>query len=170
MGSRRQNTLRKDRSKHFFGRAPRLASCLLVYSDRVNKSQTGVSSYHLKLPNKKYDTCTSLPPSHLPACPATLSVNALQVCLVYHLVWFLMHEQCLPSLPSGLDPAWHLFLNAGVVNYQLHLYAVFISFKPYESDPFCTKVTSLTTCSILHPVFPTSPIAVAAIQALCSSP
>ena len=52
MGSRQQNTLRKDRSKHFFGRAARLASCLLVYSDRVNKSQTGVSSYHLKLPNK----------------------------------------------------------------------------------------------------------------------
>ena len=33
------NTLRKDRSKHFSGRAARLASWLLGYSDRVNKSQ-----------------------------------------------------------------------------------------------------------------------------------
>ena len=28
------NTLRKDRSKHFSGRAAKLASCLPVYSDR----------------------------------------------------------------------------------------------------------------------------------------
>ena len=35
----RLKTLSKDRSKHFSGRAARLASCLPVYSDRVNKSQ-----------------------------------------------------------------------------------------------------------------------------------
>ena len=41
-------TLRKDGSKHFSGRAARLASCLPVYSDRENQ----VSSYHLKLKKK----------------------------------------------------------------------------------------------------------------------
>ena len=33
------NTLKKDRSKHFSGRAARLASCLPVYSDRVKRSR-----------------------------------------------------------------------------------------------------------------------------------
>ena len=33
------HTLRKDRSKHFSGRAARLASCLPVYSDRVKRSR-----------------------------------------------------------------------------------------------------------------------------------
>ena len=31
------NTLTKDRSKHFSGRAARLASCLPVYSERKKK-------------------------------------------------------------------------------------------------------------------------------------
>ena len=55
------NTLRKDRSKHFSGSAARLASCLPVYSDHVNKSrfliaplvhEKQVLSDHLKLTNK----------------------------------------------------------------------------------------------------------------------
>ena len=44
------NTLRKDRPKHFSGRAARLAFCLSVYSDR--EKQKLLSSYHLKLTNK----------------------------------------------------------------------------------------------------------------------
>ena len=45
------NALRKDRSKHFSGRAARLASCLPVYSDRVNKSQF-FNCNHLSVKNK----------------------------------------------------------------------------------------------------------------------
>ena len=51
LGSRRQNTIRKDRSKHFLGRAAKLASCLLVYSDRVNKSQF-FNCNHLSMKNR----------------------------------------------------------------------------------------------------------------------
>ena len=49
------NTLRKDWSKHFSGLATRLASCLPVYSDRVNKSQF-FNCNHLSIKTKRQVT------------------------------------------------------------------------------------------------------------------
>lgn len=48
---------------------------------------------------------------------------------------------------------------------SLHLAAVLQGLRVR----FCTEVPSPTTCSVLHPAFPTSPIAVAASQVLCLS-
>ena len=47
------NTLRKDRCKHFFGRAARLAPCFPVYSDR--EKQIRISCYMRLQQNKEFD-------------------------------------------------------------------------------------------------------------------
>ena len=63
----------------------------------------------------------------------------------------------------------HLSLNVGAVNCQLHPSTVLLSFQPTSSilfaQTFCRRPRALSCV----PRFPTSPIAVAAFQALCPS-